>query len=114
MASLRALWKGERVLKISEAYARYPNIAPYVEKALPAHDDTPMTARQIFERARFGSLNSTRLILNIFEAEGLVVSRDGPPHGDRSIPAKVWRLALGKPPHGISEQAARFIVEVVG
>jgi len=98
----------------SQAYARYPNLAPHVVAALPAYDAEPETVRKIFERTGTGSISSVRIILNIFESEGLVISIYGPRYGNRDNPAKLWRHASYRPPHNISEEAARFIVEVVG
>lgn len=97
----------------SEAFKRYPNITPHVVAALPSCDAEPISARRIFEQAGYGSINSIRIILSTLEHEGFVISKDGPPYGNRNIPAKLWRLAGYRPPHNISEATALFIAEVV-
>lgn len=57
----------------SRIHAIYPVIAPLIESALPRQNDTPITARQIFQAVRFGTIGTVRLVLAALVADGRAV-----------------------------------------
>jgi hypothetical protein len=82
----------DEATKRSQAHTRYPNIAPFVEAALPASDAEPLSARKIFDKAIFGSLGTARLILSEFTRDGIAVAEDAPGIGRRPM-MRVYRRA---------------------
>jgi hypothetical protein len=77
--------------KTSQA-SRYPNIAPLIAAELPAHDAEPLSARQIFLKAKFGSIATARAVLLEFTRAGTVVASDAPGIGRRPS-MRVYRRA---------------------
>lgn len=59
---------------MSAAHARYPGITPLIVAALPQPGGQPLSAREIHERVGFGSLGTTRVILNLLCADGAAIA----------------------------------------
>lgn len=59
-----------RAVASSAIHAAHPELAPFVEAALPPADEPPLTAREIYARVGYGRLGTVRLILAGIAREG--------------------------------------------
>ena len=67
---VRPAWSDRVVVPGSAVQATYPVLAPLIEAAVPAASGGAMTAREIFERVGFSTINVTRNVLRAIVAEG--------------------------------------------